>query len=55
MWYYEFDKQVGDMFKVPYNLPRVTVDGYTDPLCPYRFCLGQLSNIHRTETSDKVR
>jgi MAD (mothers against decapentaplegic) family protein 4 len=36
-------------------LDRVTVDGDTVPSSVDRFCLGQLSNVHRTEASDKVR
>ncbi len=53
--YFELDQQVGETFKVPSNSPTVTVDGYTDPNSVDRFCLGQLSNVHRTETSDKAR
>ncbi|XP_078330140.1 mothers against decapentaplegic homolog 4-like isoform X2 [Crassostrea virginica] len=53
--YFELDQQVGETFKVPYSYARVTVDGYTDPSSLDRFCLGQLSNVHRTETSDKAR
>ncbi|XP_056003268.1 mothers against decapentaplegic homolog 4-like isoform X3 [Ostrea edulis] len=53
--YFELDQQVGETFKVPYSYARVTVDGYTDPSSLDRFCLGQLSNVHRTEASDKAR
>lgn len=45
--YFELDQQVGELFKVPSQYSRVTVDGYTDPSSPNRFCLGQLSNVHR--------
>jgi MAD (mothers against decapentaplegic) family protein 4 len=33
----------------------MTVDGYTDPSSLDRFCLGQLSNVHRTEASERAR
>ena len=47
--------QVGEIFKVPSSLPSVTVDGYVDPSGGDRFCLGRLSNVHRTEASDRAR
>ncbi|XP_055872940.1 mothers against decapentaplegic homolog 4-like isoform X4 [Biomphalaria glabrata] len=53
--YFELDQQVGETFKVPYNVKTVTVDGYTDPSSIDRFCLGQLSNVHRTEASERAR
>ncbi|XP_053692961.1 mothers against decapentaplegic homolog 4 isoform X3 [Sabethes cyaneus] len=53
--YFELDTQVGEMFKVPSNRPNVTVDGYVDPSGGNRFCLGALSNVHRTEQSEKAR
>ncbi|KAK3096007.1 hypothetical protein FSP39_021890 [Pinctada imbricata] len=53
--YFELDQQVGETFKVPYSYTTVTVDGYTDPSSLDRFCLGQLSNVHRTDTSEKAR
>lgn len=53
--YFELDQQVGETFKVPSSSPTVTVDGYTDPNSIDRFCLGQLSNVHRTEASDRAR
>lgn len=53
--YFELDQQVGELFKVPSQYSRVTVDGYTDPSSPNRFCLGQLSNVHRCEQSEKSR
>merc|ERR1712088_732290 len=33
----------------------VTVDGYVDPSQGNRFCLGALSNVHRTEASERAR
>ncbi|XP_064387786.1 mothers against decapentaplegic homolog 4-like [Halichondria panicea] len=53
--YFEMDTQVGELFKVPSSLANVTVDGYVDPSGGDRFCLGQLSNVHRTEASDRAR
>ncbi|XP_063054642.1 mothers against decapentaplegic homolog 4 [Engraulis encrasicolus] len=53
--YFEMDIQVGEMFKVPANCAVVTVDGYVDPSGGDRFCLGQLSNVHRTDASERAR
>ncbi|XP_053224676.1 mothers against decapentaplegic homolog 4-like isoform X2 [Podarcis raffonei] len=53
--YFEMDVQVGEIFKVPANCAVVTVDGYVDPSGGDRFCLGQLSNVHRTDTSERAR
>lgn len=53
--YFELDQQVGEIFKVMSNCPSVTVDGYVDPSGGNRFCLGQLSNVHRTEASERAR
>nr|XP_041567188.1 mothers against decapentaplegic homolog 4-like [Taeniopygia guttata] len=53
--YFEMDVQVGETFKVPSSCPVVTVDGYVDPSGGDRFCLGQLSNVHRTEAIERVR
>ncbi len=53
--YFELDSQVGEVFKVPSSLPSVIVDGYVDPSGGNRFCLGALSNVHRTEQSEKAR
>ena len=53
--YFELDVQVGEMFKVQSRCPQVTVDGYVDPSGGDRFCLGQLSNVHRTAASQRAR
>ncbi|NXX83558.1 SMAD4 protein, partial [Urocolius indicus] len=53
--YFEMDVQVGEIFKVPSSCPVVIVDGYVDPSGGARFCLGQLSNVHRTDTSERAR
>ena len=46
--------QVGEIFKVPGASKSVVVDGYVDPSAGYRFCLGALSNVHRTEVRHDV-
>lgn len=53
--YFELDTQVGETFKVRSSKPSLTVDGYVDPSHTDRFCLGALSNVHRTEHSEKLR
>jgi MAD (mothers against decapentaplegic) family protein 4 len=53
--YFEMDTLVGESFKVPSSLSSVSVDGYVDPSGGDRFCLGRLSNVHRTEASERAR
>jgi len=53
--YFELDQQVGETFKAPASCQSVSVDGYTDPSGVNRFCLGKLSNVHRTEASERAR
>ncbi|XP_076261897.1 mothers against decapentaplegic homolog 4-like isoform X1 [Rhynchophorus ferrugineus] len=53
--YFELDTQVGETFKVVSNCPNVTIDGYVDPSGGNRFCLGALSNVHRTDQSERAR
>ncbi|PAV58222.1 hypothetical protein WR25_26680 isoform D [Diploscapter pachys] len=55
--YYELDTQIGETFKVRWEMPEVSVDGGMDPQGEKsgRFCLGALSNIHRGEASEKAR
>uniref|UniRef100_A0A914UXP2 Mothers against decapentaplegic homolog n=1 Tax=Plectus sambesii TaxID=2011161 RepID=A0A914UXP2_9BILA len=53
--YYELDTQVGETYKVAAYQPNVFIDGGVDPSGTGRFCLGALSNVHRTEVSDKAR
>ena len=53
--YFELDTQVGETFKVPSAWQHTVVDGYVDPSGGNRFCLGALSNVHRTEASEKAR
>lgn len=53
--YFELDQQVGETFKVPSSYNSVIIDGYVDPSGGNRFCLGALSNVHRTEQSERAR
>ena len=54
--YYERDIQVGETFKVPDTFKEVTIDGGMDmATVGDRFCLGPLSNVYRTEASEKAR
>jgi len=47
---------VGETFKVPDTFKEVTIDGGMDmATVGDRFCLGPLSNVHRTEASEKAR
>lgn len=46
---------MGETFKVLSSYPNVTIDGYVDPSSGNRFCLGALSNVHRTEQSERAR
>lgn len=53
--YYEDDVQVGETFRVSSHYDIVTIDGFVDPAGNDRFCLGQLSNVHRKDKSEDVR
>ncbi|CAO4369072.1 unnamed protein product [Caenorhabditis nigoni] len=56
--YYELDTQIGETFKVSaLDHGKIVVDGGMDPHGENegRFCLGALSNVHRTEASEKAR
>uniref|UniRef100_A0A7E5A136 Mothers against decapentaplegic homolog n=1 Tax=Panagrellus redivivus TaxID=6233 RepID=A0A7E5A136_PANRE len=55
--YYELDTQIGETFNVPAHQEEITIDGGMDPGGARlgRFCLGALSNVHRTEASERVR
>ena len=53
--YFELDTQVGETFKMSSHKRSAIVDGYVDPCGDNRFCLGALSNIHRTVYSQRAR
>ncbi|CAF0797566.1 unnamed protein product [Didymodactylos carnosus] len=51
--YYEMSNRVGEQFRA--TQPHVVIDGFTDPSNADRFCLGLLTNVHRTFEIDKAR
>ena len=51
--YYEMSTRVGEQFHA--SQPQVIIDGFTDPSNAERFCLGGLTNVHRTFEIDKAR
>ena len=54
--YFELDVQVGSSFKVKSGGAKtVYVDGYVEQNDRQRFCLGALSNVHRTDISERAR
>lgn len=53
--YFELDQQVGETFRVSSSNPNVTIDGFTNPSAPDRFCIGFLSNVHRPQPVQKAR
>jgi hypothetical protein len=53
--YFEGDLQVGDIFKVRSNYLSVFIDGFFDSSREDRFCLGALTNVQRTNASEKAR
>ena len=55
IYYFESDLQIGDPFKVPSSYPTVTIDGFFDASREDRLCLGAISNVQRTEASERAR
>ncbi|KAL3308326.1 Mothers against decapentaplegic 2 [Cichlidogyrus casuarinus] len=53
IYYYEMNCRVGDTFHCSQSC--LTVDGFTDPSRADRFCLGLLSNVNRTNTTELTR
>jgi MAD (mothers against decapentaplegic) family protein 4 len=53
--YYELDFQVGDAFKVKSNYGSVLINGGFDTTREDLFCVGVLTNVQRTEASERAR
>uniref|UniRef100_A0AC35GGQ7 Mothers against decapentaplegic homolog n=1 Tax=Panagrolaimus sp. PS1159 TaxID=55785 RepID=A0AC35GGQ7_9BILA len=55
--YYELDTQISETFNIPLQQSEIIVDGGMDPGGTRlgRICLGALSNVHRTEASERAR
>ncbi|CAF0955720.1 unnamed protein product [Adineta ricciae] len=51
--YYEMSTRVGEQYRASQS--QVIIDGFTDPSSAERFCLGGLTNVHRTTEIDKAR
>ena len=51
--YYEMQNRVGESFNT--SMPSLTIDGFTNPSSPERFCLGLFSNVHRDPTIEQTR
>lgn len=51
--YHEYDQRIGEKYHS--NSRIVYVDGYTQPMCSDRFCIGGISNINRNSHTEWVR
>lgn len=51
--YWELNARVGDIFQA--SQPSISVDGFTNPSSPERFCLGLLSNVNRNALVEHTR
>ena len=51
--YYELQERVGASYRA--FKPSIVVDGGTDPSSPDRFCLGVLTNVHRSQVIESTR
>ncbi|KAF0992173.1 hypothetical protein HZS_2152 [Henneguya salminicola] len=57
VFYHEFELAVGEAFKVLNSTPSFSIDGYFDLTNPSgsRMSLGQYTNIHRSDASERTR
>lgn len=53
--YFELDQQIEETFKAASMYTSVTIDGFTDPITADKFCLGNLSSVHRPAAVHKAR
>lgn len=51
--YHEYYQRIGEKYHS--NCRIVCVDGYTQPMCSDRFCIGGISNINRDQFTEWVR
>lgn len=51
--YHEYDQRIGEKYHS--NSPVVSVDGFTQPMCNDRFCIGGISNVNRNQFTEWVR
>lgn len=51
--YHEYDQRIGEKYHS--NCRVVSVDGYTQPMCSDRFCIGGISNVNRNQFTEWVR
>lgn len=51
--YHEYDQRIGEKYHS--NCRVVCVDGYTQPMCSDRFCIGGISNVNRNQFTEWVR
>jgi MAD (mothers against decapentaplegic) family protein 4 len=49
------DNQLGDPYKIRSTSSSVVIDGYFDTTREDRFCLGAITNVQRTEASERAR
>lgn len=51
--YHEYGNRLGDKYQPTSSV--ISVDGYTQPMCSDRFCIGGLSNVNRNQFTEWVR
>jgi hypothetical protein len=51
--YHEYDQRIGEKYHSTSRV--VSVDGFTQPMCNDRFCIGGISNVNRNQFTEWVR